>query len=431
MASFFLLATALLLSSGCDESSHDEGIPVLALSAEKLTFIVDEDGSNPTAQAVDITNTGSGTLGWTLATDASWLSVTPSSGDTGTETDTISVDVDFAGLSAGRHAAAVTISASDATVETQKVHVTLFVIPGSGITPVFVSFASHNEDDERYDMYDTQDGYEGMREAILKMMDVVQTHDIPFDFQPDWRFLQAIKRWETDALVATTNNKNILRHLKEDLGVSIDPHSHECATASDSAKTNNPDFADGCNYADVAYLIEELGVNPAPIVGGFIVNPPSNAIWEKFRSPLRGLVSPDYHWQAESLWGGGSPQHIDDPQFSGLWLPMDHFNFATDDPSQNLPNIGNGGAAPIQDLINRIETGQAPTGRIYTWTHMEFELNFYVNGDSALTAFERTLTQLAPYANQGKVIYATLPEILEIWRSVYNSEPNIYDRSPP
>lgn len=403
------------------------GSPSIAISPMKFVFIADESGPNPVAQALDITNAGNGTIQWSANTDAAWLAVTPATGDVTTETDTLVVNADITGLTVGRQAGTVTISDGS---NSQEVHVTLFVMPGSGSTPVFVSFVSHNEDDARYEMYDTQSGYEGMREAILSIMDVVQAYDIPFDYQTDWRFLRAVQKWETPALMATTNDKSILRYLKEDLGISVEPHSHECATASAAALANNPEFADGCNYADVACLIESLGVTPGPVVGGFIVNPPEDADWERFRSALQGVVYPDCSWQAETLWGGGSSQHVDDPLLSGVWHPMDHDNYAVDDPAQNLPSIGNGGGL-VRFLIQDIETGQAPAGKIYTHTFTVFELNVYQQGDSALSVFENQLTQLQPYLDDGRVIFATLPEVLEIWRIVYGSEPNVYDRSIP
>ena len=116
-----------------DGLCHGTKSPSIAISPMKLVFFADESGPNPVARTFDITNAGSGTLQWSASPDAAWLAVTPATGDVTTETDTLVVNADITGLSVGRQASSVTILAGG---KFQKVHVTLFVMPGSGITPV-------------------------------------------------------------------------------------------------------------------------------------------------------------------------------------------------------------------------------------------------------------------------------------------------------
>lgn len=280
---------------------------------------------------------------------------------------------------------------------------------GENVTPVYLTICSHNETDSRYDAYNTLSGYLGLRENILKIAQLVKNHNAKWDFQPDWRFLEAALVYETQSGVTdNTNGKNILRYISEDLGVQVDPHSHE---------------SDGYNYADVAYLISQLGVEPTGIVGGFLWYPQETAIWEKFRSPLTGAKYPGYTWQAEALWGGGTFQHAgpDDASF-GVWRPKDKYNFTVDDPASNLPNIGNGGGR-ILELIQLLESGKAPSGKLYTATYMVFELS----ADLDYNKWDRDLTTLDQYVATGQVVYATLSEVLALWRTQYNSEPFRYE----
>jgi hypothetical protein len=72
-----------------------------------------------------VRNTGAGTLTWSIADDAPWLGVSPASGTTTTETDSITLTVDPASLAAGTHTANVVVSAPGAANAPQTVVVTL------------------------------------------------------------------------------------------------------------------------------------------------------------------------------------------------------------------------------------------------------------------------------------------------------------------
>ena len=54
--------------------------PALSVSPSSLTFAAAVGGSAPAAQAVDVSNTGGGTLSFTATDDAAWLSVAPAFG---------------------------------------------------------------------------------------------------------------------------------------------------------------------------------------------------------------------------------------------------------------------------------------------------------------------------------------------------------------
>jgi hypothetical protein len=267
-----------------------------------------------------------------------------------------------------------------------------------------------------------------MRDAVLRIASLVTKHGAKWDFQADWYFLEAARRFEAEPGVTDdTNGKNVVRYLHEDLGVQVDPHSHE---------------GGGYNYADVAYLISLLGVEPSGIVGGFLYYPYENATWEKFRTPLVGTRygQDGAVWQARSLWGGGTLSHAgpDDAAY-GMWRPKSEWEFQVDDPQQALSCVGNGeessGSAValqgILDLVAAIESGRAPSGRMYTASYMVFELDFAneprTGPGTPYADLDLALSTLAPYVERGQVVWATLDEVLDIWAREYSSAASRYE----
>ncbi|MEW6246117.1 MAG: choice-of-anchor D domain-containing protein [Nitrospirota bacterium] len=117
--------------------------PTIGLSTTNLSFTGVQGGANPGNQVITITNTGSGTLAWSAAENAAWLSVSPASG---TGNGSITVSVNTAGLSAGTVSAPITITASGATNTPQTVTVSLVVTapatPAIGYSPASLSFTA-------------------------------------------------------------------------------------------------------------------------------------------------------------------------------------------------------------------------------------------------------------------------------------------------
>jgi hypothetical protein len=101
--------------------------PALAVSPSSVSFTGTVGGSAPAAQSVNVTNTGSGTLSWTAADDAAWLTVTSS----GTAPGTVTLTPSITGLAAGTYTATVTVTAPGATGSPKTVAVTLTVNPST------------------------------------------------------------------------------------------------------------------------------------------------------------------------------------------------------------------------------------------------------------------------------------------------------------
>jgi hypothetical protein len=105
--------------------------PAMGEQSTVLTFTAMEGESNPHDQTITVTNTGGGTLSWTVSENASWLSVTPTSGTTTTETDAVIVSVNTAGLLSATYDAVITLATVAPTVTSQQILVTLILSPAS------------------------------------------------------------------------------------------------------------------------------------------------------------------------------------------------------------------------------------------------------------------------------------------------------------
>jgi len=121
------------------------GVPAISVSPTSLSFTT-TDGENPADQTLEVWNSGSATLNWTLTDDAGWLSESPTSGNsTGVNDKTsVTVSVDVTGLGVGDYSGTITITAPGATNTPQSVSVSLHIeaaaagigIPGAPEVPV-------------------------------------------------------------------------------------------------------------------------------------------------------------------------------------------------------------------------------------------------------------------------------------------------------
>ena len=102
--------------------------PAIAMSRQSLDFGAVEGGVKTADQQFRITNSGSGTLDWTVADDAAWLTCAPAAG-TGNAAVTVSVNPAglAAGLTAGNYTGTITISAAGAANSPQTITVYLTV----------------------------------------------------------------------------------------------------------------------------------------------------------------------------------------------------------------------------------------------------------------------------------------------------------------
>ncbi len=321
--------------------------------------------------------------------------------------------------------------------------------PFTPVTPIYLTIFSHNErTTSRYGKYlDNYDDYLVYRQNLIDVAELLHSYGVHYAWQTDYLILEAMDTWEERALredFGSTHGLPVLQYLVEDLGVSVDPHAHECVTPPTWSTPGRGDCTgEPYNYADVASLIWELGgVEPTGVIGG---TSEAERSLDDFASCIEGNVHV-YTWCPDVLTGyaGVSGGHSNDDHHSGVWRPTE-FNdvdFLIDDPSGALANVGRGyslgafSTGPIggvtdpdpvdyiEGLADRIASGDAPAGVMYTAT-LNFNEDQFIEGDW-LDDLEAILIELQPLVDEGRIVYTNFVETVGIWERVYDSEPNIY-----
>ncbi len=313
------------------------------------------------------------------------------------------------------------------------------------VTPIYLTIFSHNERTAtRYDRYATDPaGYATWRAAMIEVARLLHDRGVRYSWQTDYLMVDAIERYEADALAADpgpTGGLPLLTYFADELGVSIEPHAHECV---------DPPLRGDCtrepyDYADVAARIEQVsGITPAPVIGG---TSEAERSLDDFTSCIGGNVFA-VPWCPRILTGfaGTTGGHTTDDHHSGVWRPsgFDAAGFLTDDPDGVIANVGRGyslgafgafGGASIDPLTfitglaERLRTGEAPPGRIYTAT-VNFNEDTLIEND-LLDDIASVLDTLQPLVDEGRVVYANFPEVVAAWEDRYDAEPNIYAYEP-
>jgi hypothetical protein len=288
--------------------------------------------------------------------------------------------------------------------------------------PVYAVIFTHIEDNSPAGMLgsaQSRQNYLVIRGKLIEMGKLMQSKNIKWSFEPDWKILLAAIQYEDAATMQSTNGKNVLRFLKEDLNVAIDPHSHE---------------SQGYNYTDVAHLLDSLSVGGSKVIGGHIWDPslPQFAEWDRFRIPVYGSKYPWAVWQGSILMGSGTPNHINDPLVSGVWRPKDRYNYFTDDPNGNIYCIGKykEEVASINELIALYKNSIVDTSCILT---SSFHINLAaMTAQNGLITIETTiLNPLDSLRQLGEVEITDFTSLIESWKTRFNSNACIYDPDAP
>ena len=99
--------------------------PEIRLNKSSLSFRAEAGGPNPPSQGFKIKNSGEGTLKYQISTDKEWISVSPASGNSSGEWDSIEVAVDISHLTEGSNQAQIIITAPDSSNSPQSLNVSL------------------------------------------------------------------------------------------------------------------------------------------------------------------------------------------------------------------------------------------------------------------------------------------------------------------
>jgi hypothetical protein len=243
------------------------------------------------------------------------------------------------------------------------------------------------------------------KRAIVRFAQMLRGRGVTLNFQSDWNFLEAMLLYDRGRI---TNNKNLLRYLREDLGHEVDPHAHETQY----------------NYADVAELMASLDVPKSAIkvVGGFIAKPVEDSMVEYLNNNINGIVF-DSSWIPQTLWGAGTKHHIDerDLWLSGIWCPANNDNFDTHDGTK-IPYIGsfNPSFAGLERLLGMLRRDELESNKVYTQT-ISVGQSYMLNR----TFLRDFISEIDRYRRQPSIQWVGLSKLIDIWKDEYNSQPNM------
>ena len=105
--------------------------PEIQLDKTSMTFSLVE-GNDSDSDTFTISNSGTGTLNWSVSANRGWISVSPTGGQ---DTGTVTVTVNNSGLTAGTYQGTITVSDENASNSPQTVNVSLTVTSGGTTFP--------------------------------------------------------------------------------------------------------------------------------------------------------------------------------------------------------------------------------------------------------------------------------------------------------
>ncbi|MGH9517154.1 MAG: N,N-dimethylformamidase beta subunit family domain-containing protein [Terriglobales bacterium] len=123
-------------------TSANANAGALASSASSLNFSATYGGANPSAQNVQLTNGGQGSLVWTASSSAPWLTAAPAFGTTA---GTVQISAASSALNPGTYSGTITIVALGSVNTTTAIPVTLTVTaqpPVLSVSPSALSFGA-------------------------------------------------------------------------------------------------------------------------------------------------------------------------------------------------------------------------------------------------------------------------------------------------
>lgn len=292
----------------------------------------------------------------------------------------------------------------------------------SAQTPkLYITLISHNEDNIGYD--NSSSLYYNNRAALVNICNTLQAEGVKYNYGADYVALQAIADLDTGTVLSTTNGKNLVKWMKEDKGVECDPHAHETTY----------------NYADVHYLMSQLGITPSDVMSGYLYDTLQGGIsWDSYQDGVTGIFFPSHTWQPKILWGAATPMHVADPYFFGVFKPQSMENFFVHDPSNTLTSIGVGCPIKLEStttissvdslidkIISDIQNAVLPANGIYTQEIFFGEGK--VNQPWFLPLLNKVIDSVNVHVGNGTAEWKNLTEIHDLWKTAFDSLPFAYD----
>ncbi|MBK8171085.1 MAG: hypothetical protein IPK60_12175 [Sandaracinaceae bacterium] len=294
-----------------------------------------------------------------------------------------------------------------------------------GLAParIYATIVTHNEIDSKPECVpinaNTGGAWNSNRALTKMFVDTIVAHGGAYDLGSDTAYIDAMADFETADERATTGGMNILQYVSsvDPEHIVVDAHHHPVPTL---------------NYGDLQYMLHDASVSDTHVVSGLIWSPTADADWEQFRMTVNA-IGHTYAWDAQILWGAATVGHAGpDSQASGVWRPTNAAMFHTDDSAQSLVYVGGYKeqhwaeyhGSGLNDLLSKLASGELEPNHMYTAAVMFDHCSFAA---SDITDVAALLDSHASDVAAGRLVWATVPEIVSIWRSEYASDGHVYN----
>lgn len=305
--------------------------------------------------------------------------------------------------------------------------------PPSGkgaIPPVYVTLAIHIED---VPVYTNCDAYPDFREKLLTFAEAFSGTGAAINLQIEYEFFVGTVECETEAMQADTNGQNVIDYLITRYGYEIDAHQEGGWEEEWNAAEDN--------YADIRYLGEQVTSSISENVGGMVWDDPDQ--FTRLSQGEPGQYYPNFTWRPQTLTLAVSHQHHQgnfsrDDFASGIWKPRGHGEvFWEHDPQGTLIYVGPGEHANwddnrpwqstpefVQTIANQLQEGTLDPQKMYTASiAIPQSILFYPERHPELLML---LEELNSLVESGQAVYVTYSQVVEIWQTEFNAQPNIF-----
>jgi len=279
---------------------------------------------------------------------------------------------------------------------------------------VYFDFVTHNEETFQWNV---PNFYSANRTKLVSLSNYFHTNGITWNMQSDWVYLNNVIMQDT-TFFPITGNKNILRWMHEDKGIEMDPHAHESQYI----------------YPDVVHLMDSIGLPESKVIGGTIYNDSNGVnIWTNLVNGQYGIIYPNQFWKPDYMMGGGTPNHVDDIKYFGIWNPQSPSAYLTHDTATHIRHLGVGCTikiwdtstvaevvAQINDVVDKVQSGQYPSNGFY------LQSIFFEQASLNDLAFYNRVIEIADSANaivaSGVAQWKTFTQVTTEWETAYNAQ---------
>lgn len=220
---FILTLIFALPSAAMASDPNDPNLPSISVSKTAISFSAYAGGSNPATQTLSVSNSGGGTVNWSIDTGGkpAWLTIAPTGGSLEQgQSETVALSADITGLSDGQYTYTFQVYDPAAKNNPQPVIAKLEVIgPILNVSSNLFSFSNRNLHDQTFIIQNTGGG------LMNWSMDLAA--------KPDW-------------LMVTPTNGQLAHNESDTITLSVDINGlsdaqHSCTfNVLDPAARNSP-----------------------------------------------------------------------------------------------------------------------------------------------------------------------------------------------